>query len=145
MRKIKLHFSCITYHLLVASMILLFSCKKDKNIVPIVIPPTTSEFTLRDTLKIEPQYQIGPFADVYNRYNGKLYSVNSSNKVGFYVQKTGSNSEFLFIDSSVANLYPSILITLKNTEFKTLAAEYNLTNSTIATVRDFQTFIDVDF
>ena len=58
------------------------------------------------------------------------------------MQKIGSNIGFSFFDSSVANLRPSILITLKNAEFETLATEYNLTNNTIVNVRDSQTFID---
>lgn len=142
MRMIRLRFSYITFYVLVACMILLFSCEKDKNIIPLIVPPTISEFTLRDTLKIEPEYQVGPFADLFNRYNDKFYGVNSSNRVGFSVQKMGSNSEFSFVDSSAANLFPSILITLKNTEFESLAAEYNLANTSIVTVKNSQTFID---
>ncbi|MEO6915476.1 MAG: hypothetical protein ABI151_07280 [Chitinophagaceae bacterium] len=142
MQKTGFYFTSIIYLVVVTSTILLFSCNKGSNSAPAVISPATSEFTLRDTLKIESQYQNGPFSDLYKRYNGKLYSVNSSNKVGFSVQRSGINSVFSFYDSSITNLRPSISIILNNTTFETLAAQYALTNSTILNIRDGQTFID---
>ena len=140
MQKISVNSSFSCYRLiLVASISLLFSCKKDQLVI---LPPTSSAFTLRDTLTINPQYQTGPFSNEYNRYNGKSYNVNSNNKVKFSVQKAENDIQFYFVDSSVANLYPSFSITIKNTQFDNIAAQYSLTNDLAVAVTTTQTFTD---
>src|SRR5882724_10066510 len=82
------------------------ACKKSNLYEEIPTPPETSVFNLNDSLKINSQIaSLEP--DIYDRYNGKYYTVHSVNKVAFNVRKIGSDILFDFADSSVPKLKPS--------------------------------------
>ena len=117
-------------------LLLTTSCKKD-HVEP--APPVNATFSMKDTLIIESQYAT-LVPDIYNKYNGKTYMVNSE-KLKFTVQQNINNDVvFYFEDLSSGILMPSFRITIKNTGFSSLLSEYNLADTAHIQVDCYQQF-----
>ena len=136
--------------LLVVGALTIFSCRRDRDdYTPAPLNPSV-EFSLRDTLKMDPRYQsLDP--ELFARYNGKLYSVNSANKTSIRtfisspnanIPSNESDLSIVFTDSSVAKLYPSIHIMLLKTRLDNLQAEYDLTDKMKVKIETTQRFTD---
>ena len=93
-------------------IILTTSCKKDHTDTP--PPPVTATFSMKDTIIIQSQYAT-QFPDIYNKYNGKTYTVNSDNLKLYVREKINDDVVFYFEDLSSGILKPSFHITIKDT------------------------------
>jgi hypothetical protein len=107
-------------------LLILSSCKKDNH--PEQAPPVNATFSLKDSLIIESQY-VTAAPEIYNRYNGKTYMVNSENLELTCHQKINDDVVFYCKDLSSGILTSSFSITIKDTDFSSLLPEYNLTDS----------------
>jgi hypothetical protein len=107
-------------------LMLIISCKKDHHTEP--PPPVNATFSLKDSLIIESQYAT-VVPEIYNRYNGKTYMVNSENLKLYCHQKINDDVVFYCEDLSSGILTPSFMIIIKNTDFSSLLPEYNLTDT----------------
>src|SRR5688572_7501935 len=88
------------YFILPATCFLLMltaSCKKEHT--EPTPPPVTSKFSMKDTLIIESKYAT-QFPDIYNKYNGKTYTVNSENLKLYVREKINNDVVFYFEDLS---------------------------------------------
>lgn len=130
-------------HLILAvtciSLLLTTSCKKDHAEQP--PPPVTATFSMKDTLIIESKYAT-QFPDIYNKYNGKTYTVNSGNLKLYVLEKINDDVVFYFEDLSSGIQKPSFHITLKDTDFSSLLPEYNLADTAHVEVSCYQQFTD---
>jgi hypothetical protein len=132
--KINLHLSLPATCFL---LILTTSCKKDHTEPP--PPAVNATFSMKDTLIIESQYAtLAP--DIYNKYNGKTYRVNSEKLKLYAHEKINNNVVFYFEDLSSGILIPSAEIIIKNTNFSMLLPEYNLADTTHIQVNCYQQF-----
>lgn len=139
--------------LIACSAVLIFSCSRNRDEAPPAPLNPTSDFSLRDTLKVSSWYQIQD-PQLFNQYNGKVYSVNSTNRTHLHIFESSTNPamplnetdlNILFIDSSVANLYPSFYILLPKTTFNNLQPEYNLADAARVKMETGQRFADGSF
>jgi hypothetical protein len=107
-------------------LLILSSCKKGYR--PEQPPPVDATFSLRDSLIIESQY-VTAVPEIYNRYNGKTYMVNSENLELTCHEKVNDDVVFYCKDLSSGILTSSFSITIKDTDFTSLLPEYNLADS----------------
>lgn len=119
-------------------LMLSVSCKKDQKVEA---PPAGVSFFMKDSLAIEPQYAtLEPHT--YNKYNGKTYVVNSEDQTKFVIQTMDDDVMFQFWDHSAGVLVPYFTITIKNTDFNSLAPEYDLADAAHVRMECAQRFID---
>lgn len=107
-------------------LLILSSCKKDYH--PEQPPPVNAKLSLKDSLIIESQYATAA-PEIYNRYNGKTYMVNSENLELTCHEKINDDVVFYCRDLSSGILTSSFSITIKDTDFSSLLPEYNLADS----------------
>lgn len=104
------------------------SCRKSETTPA---PPATVSFTMKDTLIISSQYA-STDPDIFNKYNGKTYSIDSKEKTDIIPRKKpGASQHFMFYfqDASVYELQPSFEVIIKNADVNTFETAYDLTDA----------------
>lgn len=117
------------------------SCESDPSEPTPVAGPTTTEFSMVDSIKVDAYYQSSN-PEAYQKYQGKTYQVTSQNKVETFFLQENNDLILYFKEVSTEKEQPWITITLKNRAVQNLPLTLSLKGEALVCVQQGQNFKD---
>jgi hypothetical protein len=129
------------FFMALALPLLLISCESDPSEPTPVAGPTTTEFAMVDSIKVDAFFQSSN-PEIYQKYQDKTYQVKSTNKVETYFVAENNYVYLYFKENSQEKEQPWIAITFQNRTLENLPLTLSLKEASMVCVQQGQGFKD---